>query len=217
MNCREYDYNLGRFYSVDPFIQFPENSQSVNGYFYILNNTLSGTDPSGYLGKDLGEAAFLGGVAVASAIFFSPEEAQFNANAHALIGDDDQALAIAAGQALTGNEDLAQTIAHSVLAGVVATKAVAAIAARKNRRGGNGNHGQSKSNGGDKDQGSKLKSINEPESLESNSKLESTGKLSPHEKGEVGKEFIKRKATEEGYVFHGEEVTFELSNGKKPS
>ncbi|MCG8465447.1 MAG: RHS repeat-associated core domain-containing protein, partial [Xanthomonadales bacterium] len=48
MNGRVYDYNLGRFYSVDPFIQFPENSQSVNGYSYILNNPLSGTDPSGY-------------------------------------------------------------------------------------------------------------------------------------------------------------------------
>jgi hypothetical protein len=43
-----YDYNLGRFLSVDPFIQFPENSQSVNAYSYILNNPLSGTDPTGY-------------------------------------------------------------------------------------------------------------------------------------------------------------------------
>jgi RHS repeat-associated protein len=48
MNGRVYDYNLGRFLSVDPFIQFPENSQSVNAYSYILNNPLSGTDPTGY-------------------------------------------------------------------------------------------------------------------------------------------------------------------------
>jgi RHS repeat-associated protein len=49
MNGRAYDYNLGRFLSVDPVIQFPANSQSLNPYSYILNNPLSGTDPSGYV------------------------------------------------------------------------------------------------------------------------------------------------------------------------
>ncbi len=48
MNGRVYDYNLGRFLSVDPFIQEPANSQSINPYSYIMNNPLSGTDPSGY-------------------------------------------------------------------------------------------------------------------------------------------------------------------------
>ena len=48
MNGRMYDYNLGRFTGVDPFIQFPLNSQSLNPYSYILNNPLSGTDPTGY-------------------------------------------------------------------------------------------------------------------------------------------------------------------------
>jgi len=48
MNGRVYDYNLGRFLSVDPFIQAPGNSQSLNPYSYIMNNPLSGTDPSGY-------------------------------------------------------------------------------------------------------------------------------------------------------------------------
>jgi hypothetical protein len=33
---------------VDPIIQFPTNSQSLNPYSYILNNPLSGTDPTGY-------------------------------------------------------------------------------------------------------------------------------------------------------------------------
>ncbi|WP_444996035.1 FG-GAP-like repeat-containing protein [Aliikangiella sp. IMCC44359] len=51
MNGRVYDYNLGRFLSVDPFIQSPGNSQSLNPYSYIMNNPLSGTDPSGYLAK----------------------------------------------------------------------------------------------------------------------------------------------------------------------
>ena len=48
MNGRIYDPKLGRFYSVDPVIQFPSNSQSLNPYSYILNNPLSGRDPSGY-------------------------------------------------------------------------------------------------------------------------------------------------------------------------
>ena len=48
MNGRVYDYNLGRFLSVDPFIQEPGNSQSLNPYSYIMNNPLAGTDPSGY-------------------------------------------------------------------------------------------------------------------------------------------------------------------------
>jgi RHS repeat-associated protein len=48
MNGRGYDYNLGRFLSIDPFIQDPGNSQSINAYAYIMNNPLSGTDPTGY-------------------------------------------------------------------------------------------------------------------------------------------------------------------------
>jgi hypothetical protein len=51
MNGRVYDYNLGRFLSVDPFIQEPGNSQSMNPYSYIMNNPLAGTDPSGYTGQ----------------------------------------------------------------------------------------------------------------------------------------------------------------------
>ncbi|WP_333607578.1 RHS repeat domain-containing protein [Arsukibacterium sp.] len=48
MNGRVYDYNIGRFYSVDPVIQAPGNSQSMNPYSYIMNNPLAGTDPTGY-------------------------------------------------------------------------------------------------------------------------------------------------------------------------
>ncbi len=51
MNGRAYDYNLGRFLSVDPFIQAPGNSQSMNPYSYIMNNPLAGTDPSGYVAE----------------------------------------------------------------------------------------------------------------------------------------------------------------------
>ena len=48
MNGRVYDYNIGRFYSVDQVIQAPGNSQSLNPYSYIMNNPLAGTDPTGY-------------------------------------------------------------------------------------------------------------------------------------------------------------------------
>ncbi|MCY7297525.1 RHS repeat domain-containing protein, partial [Alteromonas sp. a30] len=48
MNGRVYDYNVGRFMSVDPVIQSPTNTQSVNPYSYIMNNPMSGIDPSGY-------------------------------------------------------------------------------------------------------------------------------------------------------------------------
>jgi hypothetical protein len=48
MNGRMYDYNLGRFLSVDPFIHGAGNSQGINPYSYILNNPLAGTDPTGY-------------------------------------------------------------------------------------------------------------------------------------------------------------------------
>lgn len=52
MNGRMYDYQLGRFLGVDPFIQMPTNSQSFNPYSYIMNNPLSGTDPTGYQSID---------------------------------------------------------------------------------------------------------------------------------------------------------------------
>jgi hypothetical protein len=49
MNGRIYDPYIGRFLSVDPIIQSPDNSQSYNGYGYCLNNPLKYSDPSGML------------------------------------------------------------------------------------------------------------------------------------------------------------------------
>jgi len=54
MNGRVYDYNLGRFLSVDPVIQSPSDSQSLNPYSYIMNNPLAGTDPTGYCAAETG-------------------------------------------------------------------------------------------------------------------------------------------------------------------
>ncbi|MBL8300633.1 MAG: hypothetical protein JNN30_20025, partial [Rhodanobacteraceae bacterium] len=51
MNGRVYDHQAGRFLSVDPMIQFPANSQSLNPYSYILNNPMAGTDPTGYAAR----------------------------------------------------------------------------------------------------------------------------------------------------------------------
>jgi RHS repeat-associated protein len=48
MGGRIYDYQLGRFLSVDPIIGNPLSSQSLNPYSYVGNNPLSGTDPTGY-------------------------------------------------------------------------------------------------------------------------------------------------------------------------
>ena len=52
MNGRGYDPELGRFLSVDPVLQFPDNSQSLNPYSYIMNNPMSGTDPSGFSSEE---------------------------------------------------------------------------------------------------------------------------------------------------------------------
>jgi RHS repeat-associated protein len=60
MNGRMYDYNNGRFLSVDPFIASPSSTQTLNPYTYVLNNPLSGTDPSGYFVKYLAAAIRIG-------------------------------------------------------------------------------------------------------------------------------------------------------------
>ena len=49
MNGRAYDAETGRFLSVDPFMQSPLSSQSLNPYSYVMNNPVMGTDPTGYI------------------------------------------------------------------------------------------------------------------------------------------------------------------------
>jgi RHS repeat-associated protein len=64
MNGRVYDPAIGRFLSPDPFVQAPENLQSLNRYSYVWNNPLSHTDPSGYFLESIarGVGQLLGGV-----------------------------------------------------------------------------------------------------------------------------------------------------------
>jgi RHS repeat-associated protein len=48
MSGRVYDPRIGRFLSVDPFVQDPNKLQSLNRYQYVNNSPLSYTDPSGF-------------------------------------------------------------------------------------------------------------------------------------------------------------------------
>ncbi len=48
MNGRAQDAVTGTFLSEDPYIRDPKNTQNYNRYSYVLNNTMSFTDPSGY-------------------------------------------------------------------------------------------------------------------------------------------------------------------------
>jgi len=86
MNGRAYDYNLGRFLSVDPIIQFPQNSQSLNPYSYLMNNPMAGTDPTGYsrVGLEAGSGSICGGNAGAGSCgnegFDAPDERSSRSN-----------------------------------------------------------------------------------------------------------------------------------------
>lgn len=63
MGGRIYDPLLGRFMSVDPYIQSETSTQSQNAYSYVMNNPLSMIDPSGYhacSAKQAGEICRLG-------------------------------------------------------------------------------------------------------------------------------------------------------------
>lgn len=63
MNGRMYDPLLGRFFSIDPHIQSPDDLQNYNRYSYVLNNPLRYTDPNGELWWQV--AAFVVGAMLA--------------------------------------------------------------------------------------------------------------------------------------------------------
>ena len=71
MNGRVYDPVVGRFLSVDPYVQDPTNTQGFNRYSYCLNNPLKYTDPNGevwWLVPVIAAAVFATGNTVAHAI-----------------------------------------------------------------------------------------------------------------------------------------------------
>ena len=47
MKARLYDPVTGRFFSPDPFVQMPDNTQNYNRYSYCLNNPVMYMDPEG--------------------------------------------------------------------------------------------------------------------------------------------------------------------------
>jgi RHS repeat-associated protein len=51
MGGRVYDYRLGRFLSVDPFVVEPRDMQSLNAYSYVRNNPTGRIDPTGYFDR----------------------------------------------------------------------------------------------------------------------------------------------------------------------
>jgi RHS repeat-associated protein len=68
MNGRIYDPVIARFISPDPFIQFPDNSQSYNRYSYVMNRPLSFNDPSGFLIPGVTEAFIVANVTLVGVI-----------------------------------------------------------------------------------------------------------------------------------------------------
>jgi RHS repeat-associated protein len=48
MNGRIYDPEIGKFFSADPTMQFPESTQGFNRYAYAGNDPLTNVDPSGF-------------------------------------------------------------------------------------------------------------------------------------------------------------------------
>lgn len=112
MNGRVFDYALGRFFSVDPIIQFPLNSQSLNPYSYILNNPLSGTDPTGYCGEPAtgthivkcNERITATGTNAEGEVVESKSTRVKEGTIAALTGGQQKGNAASAGQSVTGSE-----------------------------------------------------------------------------------------------------------------
>ena len=70
-----YDPLLGRFFSVDPIIRDPKNTQCQNAYTYVMNNPLSRIDPTGYQDRVAeGEKQTGGGVQGAPKAAAKPEK-----------------------------------------------------------------------------------------------------------------------------------------------
>ncbi|WP_444925245.1 RHS repeat-associated core domain-containing protein [Microbulbifer sp. CnH-101-F] len=128
MNGRAYDYNLGRFLSVDPIIVQPGDSQALNPYSYILNNPLAGTDPSGYAP---GDRAYGAGIGIAKSLgIISPENAELVIAAELACQACNGAVVEAGASSTEAIVESGKTFIREVAAGVGVTTA-AAVAAEK--------------------------------------------------------------------------------------
>lgn len=100
-----------------------------------------GTGTTGYSRGEPGDGAFKAAIFIAS-LFKDSELAASEAAAHAAVGDDEQALAIAAGQAAKGNTATAQQIAAVVLG-------AASVGGKGKKRKSGGQNSQGHDNGKD--------------------------------------------------------------------
>ncbi|WP_196138292.1 polymorphic toxin-type HINT domain-containing protein [Aliikangiella sp. G2MR2-5] len=169
MNGRVYDYNLGRFLSVDPFIQSPGNSQSMNPYSYVLNNPLVFKDPSGYFREPGESAAHLGLMLAVATGGISAENAQKIADFESAVGN----------HALQGAAENGETIRVAIATGsveaaiiYVAEKAKNGEIGPKGKRGKNKNTQQATQNGHkNNNQGTTANKTDSPENTESQSQV----------------------------------------------
>jgi hypothetical protein len=152
MNGRVYDYNVGRFLSVDPFIKDAGNSQAINPYSYVLNNPLNFTDPTGYL-YEPGDRGAAAGLAVSVATGLTSEQ-----DARTLEAVD---AASPFGGGLAGSTDLGvgvkEFLATLAITGsvTVASEVLSNVDLSKRRRGNNGSNSNVQSSGKTTDIGSR--------------------------------------------------------------
>nr|WP_308736825.1 SpvB/TcaC N-terminal domain-containing protein [Shewanella baltica] len=159
MNGRVYDYNLGRFMSVDPFIFDLSSTQSINPYSYILNNPLAGTDPTGYNPILDNRAMNFSITAMTSTGTLSDELVDVIVQAESSIGNSE-----AGGAAETG-----KLIRQAVIAGSFAGLAKIAEKAidKSSKKSGNKQSSKTKSNGSNsqtKAENGKVSEIGKPSS-----------------------------------------------------
>ena len=148
MNGRVYDYNLGRFMSVDPLLHSEAGSQGINPYSYIFNNPLAGVDPTGYNPEERASAF---GLTVATALgAISPDDARTFEN-------------VAEGSPLSTGEhagaaDVGESIRVAVETGSLAAGVAAIEKAAANKGGKKGKRNKNKSNNNDNGSDSSVKS-----------------------------------------------------------
>ena len=176
MNGRIYDYNLGRFLSVDPFVHGEGGSQGINPYSYIMNNPLAGVDPSGYDPVTVGNRGLfilaLSGVNDEAATSNAAAEAA-NGNIGAVDSVEGGIAAREAGNAFVENIRNGESVSVSAQAAAAAT--LAALSKKKNK-----NRNKQKSENGAAS--SQSDSVSKPESTADigSEKTKSSGRASNH-------------------------------------
>ena len=198
MNGRVYDYNVGRFLSVDPFLHGEAGSQGINPYSYVFNNPLAGTDPSGY-NPDARASAFGLQMAVITGTI-SAEDAR---TIEAVISASPLDIGEHAGAADTGESIRIAIETGSIMAAAVAMQKAVEAKANKKRRGSR----QRSENGADNDQSAS--------SSKSTSGIGSLSNTNVQQNAKQGALFEKKvvSETEKTHVDVREQITIKTKNG----